>query len=88
MNFAETYARMGNDELLQLSSEWATLTSPAQAALAAEMQKRNLGSELQVLRQASAEPQPPSVPPSTTERVMCVLFVGDRLAYCDPAALS
>jgi hypothetical protein len=80
MNFAETYARMGNDELLQLSSEWATLTSPAQAALAAEMQKRNLGNELQATRQASAEPQPPSVPPSTTERVMCVLFVGSLVA--------
>jgi hypothetical protein len=74
MNFAEIYARMGNDELLQLSSEWATLTSPAQAALAAEMQKRNLGNELQATQQVSSEPQP-NVPPSTAERVMMVSFV-------------
>jgi hypothetical protein len=61
MNFEHTYSRKDNDELLRLASEWATLTEPAQVALAAEIEKRKLGSEFKAERQlASAKPTSPS----------------------------
>jgi hypothetical protein len=39
------------------------------------MQKRNLGNELRATQQVSSKAQPPSVPTSTAERVMLVMFV-------------
>lgn len=75
MNFEDTYSRMANDELMRLTSQWATLTEPAQVALAAEMQKRKLGNELKAERQIALEEPPSSGTPSPTERVMFVLFV-------------
>jgi hypothetical protein len=61
MNFEATYSRMDNDELLRLTSQWATLTEPAQVALAAEMEKRKLGNEFKAERQIALEkPTSPS----------------------------
>src|ERR1700675_3957276 len=52
---------MDNDELLRITSEWTTLTEPAQVALAAEMQKRRLGNQFEAERQTALEkPTSPS----------------------------
>lgn len=59
MNFKDTYSRMDNDELLRLTSEWTTLTEPAQVDLAAEMEKRKLGNRFEAERQTALE-KPPS----------------------------
>lgn len=76
MNYLDTYARMSNDELLRLSSHWKTLTGPAQAALAVELEKRNLESEFKVEQQIAGERSTPSGgSPSPTERVMFVFFI-------------
>jgi hypothetical protein len=37
LNYQDIYSRMGDDELLRLTSQWATLTETAQSALAAEL---------------------------------------------------
>lgn len=61
MNFEDTYSRMDNDELLRLTSEWTTLTEPAQVALASEMEKRKLGNQFEAERQTALEkPNSPS----------------------------
>lgn len=74
LNYQDTYSRMGNDELLRLTSQWATLTEPAQAALAAELEKRKLENEFKAEVKAAAE-KPPPERPSPTERVMFCLFI-------------
>jgi hypothetical protein len=61
INFEDKYSRMDNDELLRLTSEWTTLTEPAQMALAAEMEKRKLGNQFKAERQIALEkPTSPS----------------------------
>lgn len=76
MNFEETYSHMDNDELLRLTSQWKTLTEPAQAALATELEKRKLGNEFKSERQIALEkPIPSSGSPSGVERVMFLLFI-------------
>ena len=65
---------MSNDELLRLTSPWTTLTEPAQAALAAELEKRNLKTEFKTEVQAATE-KPPNEPPSPTEKIMFCLFI-------------
>jgi hypothetical protein len=74
LDYQDTYSRMSNDDLLRLTSQWATLTEPAQAALAAELEKRKLENEFKAEVQAAAG-KPPGEPPSLTERVMFLLFV-------------
>lgn len=74
LNFQDKYTQMRDDELLRLSSEWTTLTEPAQAALAAELEKRNLKNEFKAEVQAAVE-KPPARPPSPTERLMFCLFI-------------
>lgn len=74
LNYQDTYSRMGDDELLRLASQWDTLTEPAQAAVTAELETRNLKTELKAEVQAAAE-RPRSEPPSRPERVMFFLFV-------------
>ena len=78
-NYEETYSRMSDDELLRLASQWGTLTEPAQAALTAELEKRNLRSEFDTAHRMAAEKPTaqttsPNVP-STAESVMFRLFV-------------
>jgi hypothetical protein len=65
---------MSNDDLLRLTSQWATLTEPAQAALAAELEKRKLENEFKAERQTALE-KPPNEPPSPTEKIMFCLFI-------------
>ena len=74
LNYQDNYSRMSDDELLHLTSQWATLTETAQAALAAELEKRNLKNEFRAEVQAAAE-ESPGKPPSPTERVMFCLFI-------------
>lgn len=74
LNYQDTYSRMSDDELLRLVSQWDSLTEPAQVAVAAELETRNLKTELKAEVQAAAE-RPPSEPPSQPERVMFFLFV-------------
>lgn len=77
MNFEHTYSRMDNDELLRLTSQWATLTEPAQAALAAEMEKRKLGSAFERERQIPLEkPIPPSRNGFRTTWLVIAIAVG------------
>ncbi len=77
MNFKDTYSRMGNEELLRLTSEWTTLTEPAQVALAAEMEQRKLGSELKVERQIALEkPTSPSRNRFRTTWLVIAIVVG------------
>jgi len=76
LNYQDNYSRMSGDELLRLTSQWATLTEPAQAALAAELEKRKLGNEFKAEVQAAAEkPIPSGGSPSPAERVMFCLFI-------------
>jgi hypothetical protein len=74
LNYQDNYSRMSDEELLRVTSEWTTLTGPAQAALAAELEKRNLKNEFKTEVQAAVE-KPPARPPSPTERVMSCLFI-------------
>ena len=78
-NYQETYSRMGDDELLRLASQWGTLTEPAQAALAAELGKRNLRGEFEAARRVTSERlaarTASSSAPSRAEKVMFRLFV-------------
>jgi hypothetical protein len=83
MNFADTYSRMDNDELLRLTSQWTTLTDPAQVALAAEMEKRKLGNEFKAERQIALEkPTSPSRNRHrTTWLVVIAIAVGRSQAF-------
>jgi hypothetical protein len=72
----DNYSRMSDDELLRLTSQWATLTEQAQAALAAELEKRNLKNEFKAEVQAASEkPIPSSGSPSHAEQIMFLLFI-------------
>ena len=74
LNYQDNYSRMSDDELLGLTSEWTTLTEPAQAALAAELEKRTLKNEFKAEVQAAVE-KPRARPPSSIERAMFCLFI-------------
>jgi hypothetical protein len=73
MNFEDTYSRMDNYELLRLTSQWATLTEPAQVALAAEMEKRKLGNEFKAERQIALEK--PTSPSRNRRRTTWLVFI-------------
>jgi hypothetical protein len=73
MNFEDTYSRMDNDELLRLTSQWTTLTEPAQVALAAEMEKRKLGNEFEAERQITLKT--PTSPSRNRHRTTWLLVI-------------
>lgn len=80
MSFEDTYSRMDNDELLRLTSQWATLTEPAQVALAAEMEKRKLGSEFKAQHQIALE-KPTSPPRNRLRTTWLVIAMAIGGAY-------
>ena len=79
LNYEKSYSEMGDDELLRLVSQWQTLTEPAQAALAAELEKRKLKTEFETIRgialEKAAASKASAAAPSTGERVMFWLFI-------------
>jgi len=70
---------MGDDELLRLTSQWQTLTEPAQAALTAELEKRKLKDEFEKVRRIASEKSAALTAsagaPSRAEKVMFWLFI-------------
>jgi hypothetical protein len=84
LNYQENYCAMSDDELLRLASQWQTLTEAAQAALAAEIEKRKLKDKfeatIRIALEKEARTKISSGSPSTSERVMFWLFVGGGIS--------
>jgi hypothetical protein len=72
--YQETYSRMGDDELLHLVPQLHTLTEAAQAALAAELEKRELNVAVEAVPKHRTEK-------SAIEKFMLVLFICSAITY-------